>query len=131
MTKIKVGGRVIPLLFNLDAFFEMAENSLNLNSIKELFSRDAQMNRYMDAIKAVVTLTRILGNQGLEMNGEERDLTDEWLRKHVRPGQLINLKVAIATEVDAGMSMETNERKEGEERDLVLEEINQKKTSES
>ena len=89
------------------------------------------MNRYVDAIRAVVTLTRILGNQGLEMNGEDRDLTDEWLRKRIRPGQLIYLKVAIATEVDAGMSMETNERKEGEERDLVLEEINQKKTSES
>ena len=131
MTKIKIGGRVIPLYFNLDAFFEMAENGLNLASVRELFSKEAQMERYLDVLKAVITLARILGNQGLEMNGEDRDLTDEWLRKRIRPGQLINLKIAIATEVDAGMSMETNERKEGEERDLVLEEINQKKTSES
>ena len=131
MTTIKIGGRKIPLYFNLDAFFEMAENGLTLASVRELFSKEAQMDRYLDVLKAVITLARILGNQGLEMNGEDRDLTDEWLRKRIRPGQLINLKIAIATEVDAGMSMETNERKEGEERDLVLEEINQKKTSES
>ena len=131
MTKIKIGGRVIPLLFNLDAFFEMNECGLGLASVRELFNREAQKERYLDVVKATITLIRILGNQGLEMDGGERDLTDQWLRKRLRPGQLINLIVAIASEVDIGMSMETNERKEGEERDLVLEEINQKKTSES
>lgn len=131
MISIKIGGRSIPLLFNLQAFFEMKENDLSLSNLRELFSKEAQQDKYFEVLAAVVTITRILGNQGLEMAGQEHDLTDIWLRKHLRPGQILPLKVAIAKEVDAGMSMETNERKENEERDLVLEEINQKKTSES
>jgi hypothetical protein len=82
-------------------------------------------------LRSLVAMVRIMGNEGLELDGQPKDLTDEWLKKNIRPGQMLDIKVAVITEIDKGMRLETVEHKENEERDLVLEEINKKKREET
>lgn len=129
MTKIKIGGREIELVFNLDSWIELGDNGLSIANMDELIGAEAVKEHEGDVIRRIITLARILGNQGEELAGRERDLTDEGLRKLLRPAQVLHLKIAVINEINKGMGMETKEKKEGEERDLVLEEINQKKTA--
>lgn len=129
MTTVKIAGREIPLVFNLDSWFEMEDAGLKLSELNVIFSRENTIEKPLEVIKATLTIARIFGNQGLELRGDERDITDEWLRKSVKPSQVMHLRMAVIDEIDKGMGMETHETKEGQERDLVLEEINQKKTS--
>lgn len=129
MTKIKIGKREIELVFNLDSWIEMGDNGLSMANMDELIGAEAVKQHEGDVIRRIITLARVLGNQGEELAGRERDLTDEGLRKMLKPAQILPLKLAVIGEINRGMSMETNEKKEGEERDLVLEEINQKKTA--
>ena len=79
----------------------------------------------------LISLIRIFGNQGLELEGQERDLTDAWLKKNIKPSQLFAIKLAVINEIDTAMEMETKKENPDEPRDLVLEEINQKKTANS
>lgn len=129
MTKIKIGGREIGLVFNLDSWIELGDNGLSIANMDELIGAEAVKEHEGDVIRRIITLARILGNQGEELAGRERDMTDEGLRKLLRPAQVLHLKIAVINEINKGMDMETKEKKEGEERDLVLEEINQKKTA--
>ena len=129
MTKIKIGGREIGLVFNLDSWIELGDNGLSIANMDELIGAEAVKEHEGDVIRRIITLARILGNQGEELAGRERDMTDEGLRKLLRPAQVLHLKIAVINEINKGMDMETKEKKEGEERDLVLEEIKQKKTA--
>lgn len=131
MTEISIGGRNIPLVFNYDAWAEMEETVCKLANLDEVLNSDNRAKepaeKTNDSKARFARLLAVLGNQGLEMDGKERDLTEKWVRKNIRPAQYVELKMAVIREIDDGMRMETETKDPNAPRDLVLEEIDKKK----
>ena len=120
--RIKIGEREIPLRFTMWEFGDIEEAIGNLGDIRKLILEDKKRSRNL------VTVLRILGNAGLKAEGKEQDLTDDWLLEEMDP----HLLMAYQLTVLACMSRDTEseaakEENESKERDLVLEEINEKK----
>ena len=120
--KLKIGEREIPLRFRMNQFIEIEEEVGNLGEVRELILKGRQ--RLRNLIKVI----RILGNAGLKNEGEEADLTDEWLKENMDPHALMAYQIAaigcLSKETESEAAKEESEEKE---RDLVLEEIEEKK----
>ena len=82
MAEIRIGGRQIPLFYSTYEMIEI-EKSIGLGK-----------------------LIRILGNAGLEENGEAPDLTDKWVLKNMKPGMVMVYAVAVMAVVNEGNQME-------------------------
>ena len=119
---LNIGERKIPLRFRMNQFIEIEENVGNLGEVKELILKGKNRLRNM------ITVIRILGNAGLKHAGEEPDLTDDWLRDHMRPAEVIQYRLAALAAMAAGWQMETDNSDE-EEQDEVLNEIRKKNES--
>ena len=120
--RIKIGERDIPLKFTMREFGDIEEQIGNLGEIRKLILEDKKRSRNL------VAVLRILGNAGLKAEGKEPDLTDDWLLEEMDPHLLMAYQLAVL----ACMSRDTEseaakEENESKERDLVLEEINEKK----
>ena len=120
--RIKIGERDIPLKFTMREFGDIEEQVGNLGEIRKLILEDKKRSRNL------VAVLRILGNAGLKAEGKEQDLTDDWLLEEMDPHLLMGYQLAVL----ACMSRDTEsqaakEENESKERDLVLEEINEKK----
>lgn len=126
MVKTKIAGREIPLLFDMVSWSQMDAEVCQLFRIKEVLGFKSE-EKTSTNLKDLISITRILGNEGLEEAGEKPDLTDQWLLKNIRPRQMAEIRMAIIAAIDEGMGTETEEKKDDEPRDLVLEEINKKK----
>ena len=73
-------------------------------------------------------LIRILGNAGLEEQGEDPDLTDKWVLRHIKPGMIMIYVIALVAVISDGNKVESITQKEEEGPvDEVLEEQNAKK----
>lgn len=119
---VKIADREIPLRFRMDQFIEIEESVGNLGEIKELILKGKNRLRNM------VAVMRILGNAGLKAAGEEPDLTDEWLREHMEPHDLMAYQLGILGCLTKETKSEAvQEENRGKKRDLVLEEIEAKK----
>ena len=119
---INIGDRNIPLRFRMDQFEEMEEEIGNLGNTKELFLNGKKR------VRNVVTAIRILGNAGLKHDGQEANLTDEWLKEKMDPHALMAYQIAVIACLSKESSSEAaKEEAEEKERDLVLEEIEAKK----
>ena len=120
--KINIGDREIPLRFRMDQFIEIEENIGNLGEVRDLILKGK--NR----LRNLVGVIRILGNAGLKHEGKEPDLTDEWLRENMEPHALMAYQLAvIGCLTKESESQAVKEENESKERDLVMEEIQQKK----
>lgn len=127
MTEIKIAGRVIPLVFDMVSWTKMDAEVCTLARINDVLSY-GKGNKTSTSIRELVSIVRILGNEGLEEAGQTPDLTDEWLLKKLRPAQVKDVRTAIIDVIDEAMDIETQDKKkDGEPVDLVLEEINKKK----
>ena len=119
---LTIGDKNIPLYFGMDEFIEIEETIGNLGELRELILKGRQRLRNM--IKTI----RILGNAGLKREGREADLTEEWLRENMDPHALMAYQIGILACLQRdGESQAVNENNENKERDVVLEEIQQKK----
>lgn len=119
---LNIGEKRIPLYFGMDEFIEIEENIGNLGEVRDLILKGRQRLRNM------VSVIRILGNAGLKKEGGAGDLTDEWLRANMEPHALMAYQAAIMMCLNRdGESQAVKEENEDKERDLVLEEIEQKK----
>lgn len=119
---VTIGERKIPLRFRMDQFIEIEEEVGNLGEVKELILNGRKR------LRNIVTVIRILGNAGLKAAGEAADLTDEWLREEMDPHAIMAYQIAvIACLTKETESQAVQEENENKERDLVLEEINEKK----
>lgn len=119
---LTIGDRTIPLYFGMDEFIEIEETIGNLGELRDLILKGRQRLRNM------IGAVRILGNAGLKREGKEADLTDEWLRANMDPHALMAYQIGILACLQRdGESQAVNENNEDKERDLVLEEIEQKK----
>ena len=79
-------------------------------------------------IRNCVGVIRIMGNAGLKHAGEADDLTIDWLTENMDPHALMGYQMAvIACLSKESASQAAKEETEEKERDLVLEEIEEKK----
>ena len=121
---VQIGERKIPLRFTMKQFAEIEEEIGYLGEVRKLILNGK--NR----IRNLVSVIRILGNAGLKNGGEEPDLTDEWLNENMDPHALMAYQLAVIACLSRDSESEAaKEENEHKERDLVLEEINEKKGS--
>lgn len=121
---VQIGEKKIPLRFTMKQFAEIEEEIGYLGEVRKLILNGK--NR----IRNLVSVIRILGNAGLKNGGEEPDLTDEWLNENMDPHALMAYQLAVIACLSRDSESEAaKEENEHKERDLVLEEINEKKES--
>ena len=137
LDEIKIGGRTIPLMMSS---LEMADIQEEIGcTVGQL--RDDVFGLQVDfetdkitfgiiedgkKIKKFATLIRILGNAPLEESGQEPDLTDKWILRHMKPGMIRGYVLCVSAVINLAMKMETGKKQEGPV-DEVLEEENRKK----
>ena len=120
--RVMIGGRDIPLRFKMPEFMAIEEEIGNLGDIREMLLKGKKRGRNM------IGVIRIMGNAGLKAEGKEADLTDEWLKENMDPHALMAYQIAvIGCLTKASESQAVTEENENKERDLVLEEIQEKK----
>ena len=116
---VKIGGRNIRLKYDMRV--QMAvEDEMGI----DFYELQDRLNKGKRVTKDVIRAIRIMGNEGLRLDGKEPDLTDEWLADHMEPAQTINYKVGALGAMVAGWFMETEDSEE--EQDEVLNEIRKK-----
>lgn len=115
---VTIGGREIPLVFNMPEFADMEEEIGSLSLVEDLLLKGKKR------IRNTAAAIRIMGNAGLRDAGEKADLTDEWILNNMQPRMIVSYQSSVMAAINAGMTTETSE---DQERDLVLEEIERKK----
>ena len=141
--EINLGGRKIPLLLTTlelaeiqedigctvaqlrDEVFGLTEDDEPDENGKPVF-RFGVVND-PKKIRKMGTLIRILGNAGLEEQGEEPDLTDKWVLRALTPGWIIPMAVILVSIVNEAMKQEKTEEKQSGPVDVTIEEENRKK----
>lgn len=142
MTEIKIGGRTVPLLYTTCEMvaiqkeigctsFQLKDAVFGIEQKDEDDPNSIVFGCVTDTEKTekMCRLIRILGNAGLEEKGEEPDLTDKWVMRHMRPGLILPYAVATMAEIVDGNKMETPAKEnENVPVDEGLEEIRSKKS---
>lgn len=120
---VKIGGRVIPLRYGMRVQ-EQVDEELEM----DFYELQGKLDKGKRNTKETIKIIRMMGNDGLRKAGQDADLTDEWLREHMKPSEIINYRIAALAAMTAGWYMETSEG-DGEEKDLTLIEIRKKNES--
>ena len=142
MTNIRIGGREIPLNFTTYEMIAIQKEigcnaaelrdqvfGLHLADENDPNSWQMEVGRDPEKMEKLGKLIRILGNSGLEENGEEPDLTDKWVLRKMKPGLILAYALVAMSEINEGQKSETaaEEQKErGETSEIVLEEERKK-----
>jgi len=119
MTEVKIGERTIPLFYST---YEMIaiQREIGCTAYQlrdEVFGirqedEDDPMSIRMDVVtdpektEKLGKLIRILGNAGLEENGEEPDLTDKWILRRMKPTAIMAYAIAAMAEITEGNRIE-------------------------
>lgn len=139
MKTIKIGKREIPLFYSTYEMVEIQEEigCTAFQLKEEVFGirqtdEDDPMSIVLDCVtdpvktKRLGTLIRIMGNAGLEEDGQEGDLTDKWVLRNMKPAMLMLYAVVMMAVITEGNIMEARDEKKGPV-DEVLQEENAKK----
>ena len=126
MTEIKIGGRIIPLLYTTYEMvaiqeeigctsFQLKDEVFGIRQEDEDDPTSIQIDVGTDPekTKKMATLIKILGNAGLEEKGQEPDLTEKWVMRNMKPAMIVPYAVLVMREISEGNKMETPDR-EGE-----------------
>ena len=134
MTKIRLKGRDIPLVYTV---LDMKALQEEIGPLGELYGRILGINQEdkkdtsrwgsPEHLAALGKAIRILGNSGLEEAGENPDLTDRWVMRAIRPGQINEAGGACIQAMNEGTDSEIPEENDGQPVDVTLEEMNKKK----
>ena len=140
MQEIKIGKREIPLFYSTYEMLAIQEEigCTAFQLREEVFGirqedEDDPMSIRMECVtdpektKKLGTLIRILGNAGLEENGEKGDLTDKWILRNMKPALIMAYAVAAMAVIVEGNKIEAPEEEQQGPVDEVLEEQNAKK----
>ena len=141
MNEIKIGKRSIPMYYSTFEMiaiqeeigctaFQLKEQVFGIRQVDE----DDPMSIVMDCVtepektKRLATLIRILGNAGLEEDGQEPNLTDKWILRNMRPSMVMAYAIAAMAVITEGNNVEVPEDdKQTGPVDEGLEEENAKK----
>ena len=138
---IRIGGREIPLFYSTMELisiqdeigctaFELNDTVFGIKKDEEDEDSQVRFGVITDAekTKKLGTLIRILGNAGLEEEGQEPDLTDKWILRHIKPGMIMVYVIALIAVLTEGNKIEsTRKEEESGPVDEGLEEENAKK----
>lgn len=138
MVTINLKGREIPLLLTTEEMKTIQEEVAPLGEvIARVLGRNPEdpedRSGFLgtEHLKAATKMIRIMGNAGLEENGEAADLTDKKVARSIRPAELPGMVDACIAAWNEGMASEIPARpKESGPVDVVLEEIEKKKDPE-
>ena len=120
--RLNIGGRDIPLRFKMNQFAQIEEEIGYLGEVKDMILNGKKR------IRNCVGVIRIMGNAGLKAEGQEPDLTDDWLMENMDPHALAAYQAGIlACMMKENESEAKREEDDNKERDVVLEEIQAKK----
>ena len=120
---VRIGERIVPLRLTMRGIVQI-EDELDMDieeartKLNELKKKDTKM---------MISILRILGNEGLRLKGETADLTDEVIMDSVSPYERNIYRIGALAAVTKGMFMETDNSYE-EKQDVVLNEILKKNT---
>ena len=138
---IKIGGREIPLFYSTMELvtiqeeigctaFELNDAVFGIKKDDEDEDSTVRFGVLTDAVKTkkLGTLIRVLGNAGLEEEGQKPDLTDKWILRNIKPGMLMVYVIALIAVLTEGNRIEsTRTEEEKGPVDEGLEEENAKK----
>ena len=138
---IRIGGREIPLFYSTMELvtiqeeigctaFELNDAVFGIKKDDEDEDNKVRFGVITDAekTKKLGTLIRILGNAGLEEDGQEPDLTDKWVLRNIKPGMIMVYVIALIAVLTEGNKIEsTRKEEENGPVDEGLEEENAKK----
>ena len=141
MKEIRIGKREIPLFYSTYEMiaiqeeigctaFQLREEVFGIRQEDEDDPMSIRMECATDPekTKKLGTLIRIMGNAGLEENGEKGDLTDKWILRNMKPALIMAYAVAAMAVIVEGNRIEAPEAEEQQGPvDEVLEEQNAKK----
>ena len=126
MAGIKIGGREIPLLYTTYELVEIQEAiGCTGHQLRDevfgihLADEDDPSSVVFDCVtdgkktKKLGTLIRILGNAGLEEQGEEPNLTDKWVLRNMKPGLLLVYALGAFAVINEGNQMEAKQEETG------------------
>ena len=135
MTEIKIGGRIVPLLYTTCEMIEIQEEigctafqlkdqvfGVRLADEDDPKSIRIEVAGDAERTKKMCQLIRILGNAGLEESGQEPDLTDKWIMRHMKPVMILPYAVIVMTVIAEGNRMEQKQEEEKGPVDEGLEE---------
>lgn len=143
MTEINIGGRKIPLSYTAYEMieiqrqigctaFELTDKVFGIRSEEDENNPAAEPKVIIDVVndpdrlEKMGKLIAILGNAGLEQNGETPDLTVKWILRNMKPALILGYAIATMAEISNGNMMEVKNDKDGPV-DEVLEEQESKK----
>lgn len=148
MESIIIGGRTIPLFYSALEMveieksigctaFQLNEKIMGARMIgeddEEADEKAKEEKFQIDLIdkpenkENLGKLIRILGNAGLEEDGQEPDLTDRWVLRHMKPGMIMIYAMAVMAIINEGNQMEAKKEENGPV-DVLLEEEQGKKS---
>lgn len=147
LAELKIGGREIPMYYSTYetiaiqreigcTAFQLKEQVFGVEKIDEdgdetLGNIELNVAKDPDKMERLAKLISILGNAGLEENGQEPDLTDKWVLRHMKPSMITIYAMAMMAVITAGNMMEAKEEEKGEATDVILEEEKAKKQQEN
>ncbi len=139
MTKIKIGGRTIPLLYTTMELVEIQKQlgCTAFQTREEVFGMRLEDEDDPHSIRFDVVedpermekfgkLFAIMGNAGLEEAGEKADLTYKWILRNMKPSMILYYAISVMEEILEGNAMEAKEEENGPV-DEILEEEQAKK----
>ena len=122
MAGIKIGGRDIPFLYTTYELVAIQEEiGCTGHQLRDevfgihLADEDDPSSVVFDCVtdgkktKKLGTLIRILGNAGLEEQGEEPNLTDKWVLRNMKPGLLLVYALGAFAVINEGNQMEAKQ----------------------
>lgn len=142
MESIIIGGRTIPLFYSTLEMVEIEKSigctafqlSEKVMGARQIGGEDDENAEFrIDLIdkpenkENLGKLIRILGNAGLEEDGQEPDLTDRWVLRHMKPGMIMIYAMAVMAIINEGNQMEAKKEENGPV-DVLLEEEQGKKS---
>ena len=137
MASITLKGREIPLLYTTYEMKTIQEEIAPMSkALRIILGRNPEdeedMSMYGGAehLAAAAKMIRILGNAGLEENGEAPDLTDKKVMRAIKPAELAMMVNACVDAMAEGMKSEIPEKEETGPVDVTLEEMKKKETKE-
>lgn len=142
LPELKIGGRSIPLYYSTYetlaiqqeigcTAFQLNDQVFGLEKIDKDEDATVENTRMTvvsdpEKMEKLGKLIRILGNAGLEESGQEPDLTDKWVLRHMKPAMIIVYAVGLMMVIRDGNIMEAKEEENGPV-DEIKEEIEAKK----
>ena len=137
MITITIKEREIPLIYTV---WEMKEVQEEIGPLSQAISmvlgtnpedrEDTSRFGSAEQLAAAAKLIRILGNAGLEENGEAADLTEKKILRALKPAEFAQVINACMDAMNEGMSSEIPEGPKGKV-DVMLEKLQKKKETDS